>query len=353
MFSIIILTMHTTLKQFTLNELQELLLTEGEKKFRATQIFDWLYKQHASTYDDMRNISQRTKSILAQRYPFTYPTLQHKQISADGTRKYLLRLFDNVLVETVGIPSANNKLTVCCSSQAGCAMACVFCATGKQGLIRNLFLGEIVDQINVVADDFQQRVSNIVVMGQGEPFANYHAVIEALHILNSSRYNDIGARHITISTCGIVPNIKKLAHEGMQYTLAVSLHSAIQQTRNVIMPRVIQFPLTDLKQALEYYVQITNRRVSLEYALIKGINDSQEHLQALCVFCNNLLCHVNIIMLNKIENSPFAPVSEKTRRLWLNELVKHGIPATARISRGADIDGACGQLARSYKTTSD
>ncbi len=341
--------MHTTLKQFTLNELQELLLTEGEKKFRATQIFDWLYKQHASSYDEMRNISQRTKSILAKQYPFTYPSLVHKQVSADGTRKYLLRLFDDVLVETVGIPSANNKLTVCCSSQAGCAMACAFCATGKQGLIRNLYLGEIVDQINVVADDFRQRVSNIVVMGQGEPFANYQAVIEALHILNNSRYNDIGARHITISTCGIVSNIKKLAHEGMQYTLAVSLHSAIQRTRNEIMPRVTQFPLTDLKDALEYYTRTTNRRVSLEYALIKDVNDSAEHLRALCSFCNNLLCHVNIIMLNKIENSPFAPVSESVRRLWLQELENHNIPATARRSRGADIDGACGQLARSYK----
>ena len=341
--------MHTTLKQFTLNELQELLLTEGEKKFRATQIFDWLYKQHVSSYDEMRNISQRTKSILAKQYPFTYPSLVHKQVSADGTRKYLLRLFDDVLVETVGIPSANNKLTVCCSSQAGCAMACAFCATGKQGLIRNLYLGEIVDQINVVADDFRQRVSNIVVMGQGEPFANYQAVIEALHILNNSRYNDIGARHITISTCGIVSNIKKLAHEGMQYTLAVSLHSAIQRTRNEIMPRVTQFPLTDLKDALEYYTRTTNRRVSLEYALIKDVNDSAEHLRALCSFCNNLLCHVNIIMLNKIENSPFAPVSESVRRLWLQELENHNIPATARRSRGADIDGACGQLARSYK----
>ena len=341
--------MHTTLKQFTLNELQELLLTEGEKKFRATQIFDWLYKQHASSYDEMRNISQRTKSILAKQYPFTYPSLVHKQVSADGTRKYLLRLFDDVLVETVGIPSTNNKLTVCCSSQAGCAMACAFCATGKQGLIRNLYLGEIVDQINVVADDFRQRVSNIVVMGQGEPFANYQAVIEALHILNNSRYNDIGARHITISTCGIVSNIKKLAHEGMQYTLAVSLHSAIQRTRNEIMPRVTQFPLTDLKDALEYYTRTTNRRVSLEYALIKDVNDSAEHLRALCSFCNNLLCHVNIIMLNKIENSPFAPVSESVRRLWLQELENHNIPATARRSRGADIDGACGQLARSYK----
>lgn len=341
--------MHTTLKQFTLNELQELLLTEGEKKFRATQIFDWLYKQHVSSYDEMRNISQRTKSILAKQYPFTYPSLEHKQVSADGTRKYLLRLFDDVLVETVGIPSANNKLTVCCSSQAGCAMACAFCATGKQGLIRNLCLGEIVDQINVVADDFRQRVSNIVVMGQGEPFANYQAVIQALHILNNSRYNDIGARHITISTCGIVPNIKKLAHEGMQYTLAVSLHSAIQRTRNEIMPRVTQFPLTDLKDALEYYTRTTNRRVSLEYALIKDVNDSAEHLRALCSFCNNLLCHVNIIMLNKIENSPFAPVSESVRRLWLQELENHNIPATARRSRGADIDGACGQLARSYK----
>ena len=341
--------MHTTLKQFTLNEFQELLLTEGEKKFRATQIFDWIYKQHVSSYDEMRNISQRTKSILAKQYPFTYPSLVHKQVSADGTRKYLLRLFDDVLVETVGIPSANNKLTVCCSSQAGCAMACAFCATGKQGLIRNLYLGEIVDQINVVADDFRQRVSNIVVMGQGEPFANYQAVIEALYILNNSRYNDIGARHITISTCGIVPNIKKLAHEGMQYTLAVSLHSAIQRTRNEIMPRVTQFPLTDLKEALEYYTQTTNRRVSLEYALIKDVNDSAEHLRALCSFCNNLLCHVNIIMLNKIENSPFAPVSESVRRLWLQELENHNIPATARRSRGADIDGACGQLARSYK----
>ncbi len=341
------LIMENSIKQFSLPDLGQTLEHRGIPKFRAMQIASWLYVKRVRSFDEMTNLPSALRSQLALAYPFTFPTIADRQVSHDGTRKYLLELMDGTLVETVGIPSDDGRLTVCCSSQAGCAMGCLFCATGKQGLRRNLLPGEIVDQINVVGEDFGQRISNVVVMGQGEPFANYRNLMGALRILNHGKLLDIGARRITVSTCGIIPKIESFTLEPEQFTLAVSLHSAHQNTRDLIMPELARFPLSDLRDALKSYSKETGRRVSLEYALIEGTNDDDQELHRLVRFCKGLLCHVNLIMLNPISDSPFRPVSRKTLERWTGELERNRINATVRQSRGADIDGACGQLANS------
>ena len=223
-------------------------------------------------------------------------------------------------------------------------MACQFCATGREGLARNLTAAEIISQVALVQEDFQERVSNVVVMGQGEPFLNYDEVLTALRILNSRDDFNIGARHITLSTCGIIDGIDRLSQEPEQFTLAVSLHSALQEKRDQLMPKVAKQPLSNLKKAVERYTQSTNRRVSFEYLLIKDVNDSEEDLQALLDFCDGLLCHVNLLPVNTVEGSPLQAASPATAKHWVETLTHHGVETSFRKSRGADIDGACGQL---------
>lgn len=223
-------------------------------------------------------------------------------------------------------------------------MACAFCATGREGLTRNLQAAEIVQQIATVQKDFDTRVSNVVVMGQGEPFLNYDEVLSALRMINSADDLHIGARHITISTCGIIPGIERLSDEPEQFTLAISLHSAVQATRDDLMPKVSHQPLPQLKTALKDYIRKTGRRVSLEYLLIKNINDSEEQLLALLDLCRGLLCHVNLLPMNPVEGAPFQPATEKTVRHWTRVLEAEGVEVSLRKSRGSDIDGACGQL---------
>ena len=237
-----------------------------------------------------------------------------------------------------------DRLSVCVSSQVGCPMACQFCATGREGLTRNLTAAEIIAQVALVQEDFQERVSNVVVMGQGEPFLNYDEVLAALRILNSRDDFNIGARHITLSTCGITDGIDRLSQEPEQFTLAVSLHSALQKKRDRLMPKVAKQPLSDLKKAVERYTQSTNRRVSFEYLLIKDVSDSEEDLRALLDFCDGLLCHVNLLPVNTVEGSPLQAASPATAKHWVETLIHYGVETSFRKSRGADIDGACGQL---------
>lgn len=287
-----------------------------------------------------------------EEFPLQNIEIAHRALSTDGSRKYLIRLSDGCLVETVGLPQLgasheSGRLSVCVSSQVGCPMECAFCATGREGLTRNLTAQEIVQQVIAVQEDFGRRVSNIVVMGQGEPFLNYEEVINGLRILNSKEDLNIGARHITLSTCGIIDGINKLADEPEQFTLAVSLHSAIPFTRDALMPRVASQPLDELKEALRAYIKKTGRRVSLEYLLLDGINDDESHLRALIDFCHGLLVHVNLLPMNAVEGASLQPSPAQTMQLWLNQLNKAGIETTARVSRGADIDGACGQLKNS------
>jgi 23S rRNA (adenine2503-C2)-methyltransferase len=246
-------------------------------------------------------------------------------------------------VETVGLPSGD-RLTVCFSTQAGCAMGCAFCATGTGGLVRDLGPGEMVDQVRVVADDYGRRVSNAVAMGQGEPFANYDATLGGLRFMNADSGLGIGARHLTVSTCGLIAGIARFAEEPEQFTLAVSLHSAVQETRDRLMPGVRALGLPSLRAALVAYAEKTGRRPSLEYALIDGVNDSPAELSALVGFCRGMLVHVNLIPVNPVTDTDFA--RSPTQRLLAFErgLSDAGIEVSVRSERGADIDAACGQL---------
>jgi 23S rRNA m2A2503 methyltransferase len=330
-------------------ELTDLLTSWGYPRFRGKQVFEWVHRHHASSFEEMSNLPKELRARLAEAFPLNNVALFDRQASQDGTRKYVIELSDGALVETVGMPVFKNdgtidRLTVCVSSQVGCPMACSFCATGREGLTRNLEAAEIIAQVALVQNDFDNRVSNIVVMGQGEPFLNYEEVLSALLILNSDQDFNIGARHITISTCGLIAGIDRLAKEPEQFTLAVSLHSAIQHKRDSLMPKVSQQSLPLLKEALRVYIQKTNRRVTLEYLLIEGINDSEKDLQALIEFREGLLCHVNLLPVNAIEGSPLRPASEETADHWVASLSRHGIETSFRRSRGSDIDGACGQL---------
>lgn len=332
------------------DELASLMREWGFPSFRAKQVHEWLHKHHVESIDGMTNVPQALRQKLAERFPEEHTAIVEKRVSRDGSRKYLLQLSDGRLVETVGLPQLKEegdsagRLSVCVSSQVGCPMKCAFCATGREGLTRNLSATEIVDQVVAVQRDFDQRVSNVVVMGQGEPFLNYDEVLKALRILNDPADLNIGARHITLSTCGIIDGIDRLAQEPEQFTLAVSLHSAIPLTRDALMPKVQNQPLPLLKKALRNYSDRTGRRVSLEYLLLKDINDDEEHLQALVDFCRGLLVHVNLLPMNAVKGSVFQPSPQKTVQHWMRTLNDSGIETTLRVSRGSDIDGACGQL---------
>jgi 23S rRNA (adenine2503-C2)-methyltransferase len=323
--------------------LQALVAELGQPKFRAAQIERWLYGRAVRSFDEMTDLPAGLRATLAGRLALPFPAVAERQESADGTRKYLLRLADGATVETVGLPTAD-RLTVCFSTQAGCAMACTFCATGIGGLTRNLGPGEMVDQLSLVSEDFGRRATNAVAMGQGEPFANYDAVLGALRFMNAADGLAIGARHITLSTCGLISGIRRLADEPEQFTLAVSLHSAIQTTRDRLMPGVRSVGLAALREALIDYAARTRRRPSLEYALIAGVNDTDAELSALIEFCRGLLVHVNLIPVNPVAESGFARSPAERTRAFERGLASSGIEVSVRAERGSDIDAACGQL---------
>lgn len=340
--------MDAPIKSFSLAALDELVRDVGQPSFRAKQIAQWLYVHRARSYDEMTNLPASLRAVLSERFPLYTPRVVERRISADGTRKYVIEYEDGVRAETVAIPSsAGDRLTVCFSTQAGCAMGCTFCATGKEGLSRSLLPGEIADQVLIAQEDMGRRVSNVVGMGQGEPFLNYDNTLAALHILNDKKGLAIGARHISVSTCGILSGINRLSNEPEQFTLAVSLHAARQSVRDGLMPKVSRYDLRALKAALQSYVAKTNRRVTLEYIMIQGVNDTQEDLEALCAFCSGLLCHVNLIPMNAINAMPFQPSRPATVSQWLSAIQSRGTEATLRDSRGSDIAGACGQLKNS------
>ncbi len=331
------------IRLLTLEELQDLVKELGQPAFRAKQLNEWIHDKNVCSFDEMTNLPAALREKLSERFSFNVPVELVKQVSKDGSRKYLLQFSDGVSVETVGMPN-RNKLAVCISSQAGCAMGCAFCATGFAGLSRSLTAREMVDQVLHVARDFGERVTSVVFMGQGEPFANFDATVQALRILNDPDGLAIGARHLTVSTCGVIPGIRRFAELPEQFTLAISLHSAIQGTRNQLMPGVKKYTLLRLHEAIQLYVEKTGRRPTYEFAMIDGINDTNPEMQALVDFCTGTLCHVNLIQLNNIPDSPFRPSPiEKVESLQCR-LTMHGVETTIRNSRGSDIDAACGQL---------
>lgn len=326
-----------------LEELQNVVKELGQPAFRAKQLNEWIHEKNVCSFDEMTNLPVAMREKLSERFSFNVPVELVKQVSKDGSRKYLLQFADGVSVETVGMPN-RNKLAVCISSQAGCAMGCAFCATGLAGLSRSLTAQEMVDQVLHVSRDFGERVTSVVFMGQGEPFANFDATIDALRALNDPDGLAIGARHLTVSTCGVIPGIRRFAELPEQFTLAISLHSAVQGTRNQLMPGVKKYTLPRLHEAIQLYVEKTGRRPTYEFAMIDGINDTNPEMQALIDFCAQTLCHVNLIQLNNIPDSPFRPSPIEKVETLQRRLTMHGVETTIRNSRGSDIDAACGQL---------
>lgn len=331
------------LHTLTYGELAEILSELGQPAFRAKQVEEWVWSKNAQSFDDMTNLPKSLREELARRLTLGGVEEVARQVSVDGSRKYLLRYPDGVSVECVGMPS-RGRLAVCASTQAGCAMGCAFCATGAAGLTRSLTASEIYEQVMHVRDDFNDRVTSVVLMGQGEPFMNYDASLGALRKLNDPEGAGIGARHLTVSTCGVIPQIMRFANEPEQFTLAISLHSAVQRTRNALMPGVRKYSLINLYNVMGEYVNKTGRRPTYEYALIGGVNDTESELQALCDFCEGTLAHVNLIQLNEVEGSKFRPSTELRAQDFVRRLANVGVEATIRNSRGSDIDAACGQL---------
>lgn len=312
-------------------------------KFRARQIHNWIYLKSAKSIDEMTDLSKDFREQLSKIAEVSNVKIKTKQISEDGTIKYLIEYSDGNCVETVLMRFDNRaNLTACVSSQVGCAVNCTFCATGKRGFIRNLTAAEIIEQVLTIQRDTGLKVTNVVFMGQGEPLLNLDNVLEALKIFNEDF--QIGARRITISTSGIIPQINKLADLDMQSTLALSLHSPVSEIRKQIMPIENKYPLPEIKKALQNYINKTGRRITIEYLLIKNFTDTLEMAEATTNFLKDLKCNVNLIPYNPIEKNGFEKPSNNSIMKFKYILEHSGKKVTVRLERGADIDAACGQL---------
>ena len=335
------------IKDYNLDELKQELLSLGEKPFRAEQIFKWLYQEQVKEFDEMTNLSLELREKLKQNYTICNFQILKKQESTDGTKKYLFDVLDGNAIETVLMQYHHGK-TICVSSQIGCKMGCKFCASTGIAFIRNLTAGEIVEQVLAVQQDIGENISNIVFMGIGEPFDNYEEVMKAVRIFNHSKGLNIGARHISISTSGIVPRIYDFAKEELQCTLSISLHATNNEKRSQMMPVNNAYPIEELMQACKDYIKKTNKRISFEYALAKENNDNLEDAKELVNLLKGMLCHVNLIPINKIENGQFVKSSNEAIFRFRDYLNDHGIVATIRRELGSDIDAACGQLRRNH-----
>ncbi len=332
-------------------EVDALIAELGLPAYRANQLLQALYREFPDGFDDLRQLPVGLRMRIAERYGLSPADEVRRVVSADGnTTKLLLRMSDGTLIETVLMqyPEPGEKhprSTVCVSTQAGCAMGCVFCATGQMGFARHLTSTEIFEQAALYARELQQkgeRLSNVVLMGMGEPFHNYDAVLEAIRRLN--RELGIGARHITVSTVGLAPRIRQFAEEGLQVTLAISLHAATDAERSALLPINDKWPLAELLDACRYYVEKTGRRISFEWALIAGKNDQPEEAERLGRLLKGLPCHVNLIPLNPTTRYDGAHTSLPEASRFVEVLARYGVPATVRVRRGIDIDAGCGQL---------
>ncbi len=333
------------IKEYNLDELKEELVSIGEKKYRAEQIFKWLYVDKVKEFDEMTNLSLELREKLKKDYTMCNFKILKKQESADGTKKYLFDVLDGNAIETVLMQYHHGK-TICVSSQIGCKMGCKFCASTGIKFVRNLTSGEIVEQILAVEQDIGDKISNIVFMGIGEPFDNYDNVMQAIKIINNQKGLNIGARHISISTSGLVPMIYKFADEELQCTLSISLHATNDEKRSSMMPINNRYNIKELMEACKYYISKTNKRISFEYALAKDNNDNLEDAKELVKLLKGMLCHVNLIPINKIENGSYTKSSNENIIKFRDYLNEKGIVATIRRELGSDIDAACGQLRR-------
>lgn len=333
------------IKDYNLEELKDELIALGEKKYRAEQIFKWLYVDKVKEFDEMTNLPLELREKLKKEYTMCNYNILRKQESSDGTKKYLFDVLDGNAIETVLMQYHHGK-TICVSSQIGCKMGCKFCASTGIQFVRSLSAGEIVEQILAVEQDIGDKISNVVFMGIGEPFDNYDNVMHAIKIINNQKGLNIGARHISISTSGLVPMIYKFADEELQCTLSISLHATNDEKRNSMMPVNYMYNIEELMKACRYYIEKTNKRISFEYALAKDNNDNLEDAKELVKLLKGMLCHVNLIPINKIENGKYTKSTNENIIKFRDYLNEKGIVATIRRELGSDIDAACGQLRR-------
>lgn len=326
-------------------ELEEFFEEIGEPKYRGEQLAQWVYKKGLKDLNEITNFKKELKKKLEEQAFIYSLKLRSSQTSKDGTKKYLFVLEDGELIETVLLKQKTKneglRNTICISTQVGCPMKCSFCATGQSGFERDLKVSEIIAQIRDVEKIEKIKINNVVFMGMGEPFLNYDNVLKSIRIINEKKFFNIGIRRITLSTCGLAPEIRRFADEELDLVLAISLHSADNTKRSSIMPVNKRYHLEELKKAISYYLSKTNRRVTLEYAMIKDFNDNQEDLRKLIIFCQGLMVHVNLIPIN--ETGEGYEKSDKAE-YFASELKKKNIESTVRQERGSDIDAACGQL---------
>ena len=337
--------MKKNIKSFTLDELKNEMQALGEKSFRAEQIFKWIHQENVQSFDEMTNISKNFREVLEENYSLHNFKIIKKLESKDGTKKYLFDVLDGNAIESV-LMQYKYGYSICVSSQVGCKMGCKFCASTGIPFSRSLEAGEIVEQILAVQREENVRISNIVFMGIGEPLDNYDNVIKAISIINNPKGLNIGTRHISISTSGLVPNIYRLAKENIQCTLSVSLHSSNNEKRSEMMPVNKMYPIEELMTACKEYIKITNKRISFEYALAKDNNDNLDDAKELVKLLKGMLCHVNLIPINKIENGKYTKSTNDNIIKFRDYLNDNGIVATIRRELGSDIDAACGQLRR-------
>lgn len=328
---------------YSLEQLTNYFASINQKPFRAKQVFSWLYQKEASSFDEMSNLSKELREQLKEHFTFDILKFVEKQESKDGTIKYLFEMLDGSLIETVLMIHDYGK-SLCVTSQVGCNMKCSFCASGLLRKQRDLTPGEIVAQVMKVQLDTKQRISHVVVMGTGEPFDNYDNVMEFVRIINHPNGLAIGARHITISTCGLIPGIQRYSEEGIQTNLAISLHAPNDEIRNQLMPINRRYPLDDLRQAISDYIDKTNRRVTFEYILLKDVNDSLVDARQLAHYLRGLNAYVNLIPYNSVDEHGYQPSDQETIEKFKSELLRLHINVTLRKEHGRDIDGACGQL---------
>ena len=340
--------MKRDIKSLSRQELKDAMKAMGQPAFREKQVFTWLHRGVAS-FEEMTNLSKALRQELDENFYITVPEAVRRQVSRmDGTRKYLWKLRDGNCVESV-LMQYHHGNTICISSEVGCAMGCAFCASTLGGLVRRLEPSEMLDQVIFTQLDSGLPISNIVLMGIGEPLDNYDTVLKFLHLVNDPEGLNIGMRHISLSTCGLVPKIDRLAEEDLQITLSVSLHAPDNETRSGIMPVNRAYPVEELIDACRRYFDKTGRRISFEYAMIRGVNDTPEAAELLLRRLKGMMAHVNLIPLNNVEESPLKPSTPAAVARFQKILNEGGVTATVRRTLGSDIDASCGQLRRKYE----
>ena len=338
----------TDIKSLDYEELQQFMASLGEKPFRAKQLYEWMHEKLAADLDEMTNLSKGLRKKLKETTDYTSREVVERLVSGiDGTEKYLFRLSDGNVIESV-LMRYHHGNSVCISSQVGCRMGCRFCASTLGGLTRNLKPSEMLDQIYRIQQVSGERVSNIVVMGTGEPLDNYDNLLKFIRLLTDEHGLNISQRNITVSTCGIVENIRRLANEKLQITLAISLHASNQEKRKELMPIAYKYDIHEVLDATRYYFGQTGRRITFEYSLVGGVNDTEEDARELSALVGDINCHVNLIPVNPIKERSYVQSNHAVIEAFKNKLEKNRINVTIRREMGRDINGACGQLRKSY-----